>query len=523
MTHSKSREGQTRPIGDLYSPFFNVAFFNTTGDPMEILLLSQNDQLITNLTREELPTISKLGELHSKDGFRFSAALAVLARGNSNRELSDIEDLTLKINASFKADVKVGAPFRFTLTLTPEYEDGLILLESHLLGYATIGQVKWGYITSDGTTIETRKHIFSVIQPKATFGENLTIELTGLDLISDQGKRVSSNKTWLKESNISIFDIVKELIEDHLPYKMDKADALKDVPKEHPVFSLIKNDITQNHTDWEFIAKMLRRVGLTFVIRADHVLLLDLVHPARGQDVPYTFQFRRPLIYDRDIPAYNVVGNYLPNYFQPPSARGLLSVIYDPATGKTGAKKIASKDVGASAPTTSKGKKEAKTNSMVVAAGKDHAVRQRDGTWIRVADSKPTSDKSESVGSKKSTPPTGDSLVDAARAITVETMTMSHPRVKVKAPGVVDMFPGILVDLEGASIFDKTYFVISTTHSISSGGYDMDVELMMWTMDRGDAPNAPTQAANRGGKNTTTSTKVERLDESFHVKPSKDA
>jgi len=58
--------------------------------------------------------------------------------------------------------------------------------------------------------------------------------------------------------------------------------------------------------------------------------------------------------------------------------------------------------------------------------------------------------------------------------------------VGVAAPGVVDLWPGITVMLEGTSdLFDGPYFVRDATHTISSSGYDMDLTLLRHTIKGG--------------------------------------
>jgi hypothetical protein len=68
----------------------------------------------------------------------------------------------------------------------------------------------------------------------------------------------------------------------------------------------------------------------------------------------------------------------------------------------------------------------------------------------------------------------------------------SAPRIKLKTPGVPDMFPNKIVTLSGfTDIFDGDYMVLNVKHMISGSGYDMDVEVIRYSAiaaTRSDAP-----------------------------------
>lgn len=469
-----------RPVGDLFAPFFRIGFLvGALDSPEEI------DAFATDNRASEFKII-KFG---TKDGATRDALIG---------------DIALKVNASFEATTKAGSPYRFVINMTPEYNDALQLLNSGFIGYATIAKVEWGYLTSDGRNeTKTLPHLFRIISPKATFGENIQIRLEGFDIISDVAMRRTKNDPIEPGAGVTPLSIIEGLAQGDpgLGRNVRIGIDREAIPSDHPIFQPIEESITQTRTNWGFIMQLVRSQGLTFVIRAvedskTEFYIYNPVKPPRSATTSYTFRWRSELKSHYDIPVYNIDANYLPSMYQPPSARGLLSIVIDDTTGATTVKELDAADTDTSQPTADKSANDdLKSNaSGFNLLGPLVFNDELTGTFTSVpaAGSQETGTKvSEPPASEKATTPS--QLVDA---LIKEGMCRSHPIVKVKCPGVVDMYPGLICSLRGASnVFDGEYTVLEVKHAISNSGYDMDVTLIRFVQRGGASGDQPKQDA----------------------------
>jgi len=489
-----------RAVGDLYGPFFRVALLNTTGDATEIEGFAAG-RIGTDLVRNDARAAASANAVSAifslGFGFQFSASDFGSPR-KAGEPLTPIEDLTLKINASLTCTSKAGSPFRFVLTMTPEYDDALKLLNSNLLGYATIARVQWGYVTEDGEIL-TENHLFRNILPKAKFGEHIQIIVEGVDMISDVAMRRSSRTAYGPPK--SKYDVIADVVNRITGFTIaDKATTQNEIGAKHELFDPIKKEIIQTTTDWAFVITTLRGVGLTFSIANNEFKIYDPVRPPASQQQSYFFKWRLQLTGPFDIPVYSIDANYLPNMFQPPAARGLVAMKYNAESGDTGAVKLDAEDVDSEAPAgaTTPAGETGVINTFAPPPGPPENTYDALGNPITVE----AAVTETTVGTRQSIPPEDSKSGDPSSfslAVVKEAMFRSHPMVKLKCPGVPDMFPGLIVDLAGASVvFDGKYTVLEVKHSVTSSGYDMDVTLIRWVQKQKkspkDAPKANTAA-----------------------------
>jgi hypothetical protein len=190
------------------------------------------------------------------------------------------------------------------------------------------------------------------------------------------------------------------------------------------------------------------------------------------------------------------------------------------------AAKLDSSDKDSSTPVVGKSKSDevlSNTYKLIDAASVGRAVGAIIGAGVAIpaqgSPPKTPSGESEETGDSHSSPSTGDSVKDSDKSIVKETMIMAEPQIKIRAPGVVDMLPGILVKLEGASVFDKSYVVLGVKHSLSSGGYDMEVDLITWTGINGSVAPKHTEVADKS-TNTDTAAPVSEVGKAYQEKNS---
>jgi len=473
-----------RPVGDFFGPIFEIR--------------------LTSLQGTDISTVNFDQGLTSGRTIAPDTTGGVLARIDPSvkdvAKSEDINDLVLKINSSLTAESKAGSPFHFVLTMTPEYQDGLALLNLRAFGYTTVAQVRWGYSSDNGSTL-TRWHTFRNIQPKAKFAENIEIILDGWDMFSD----TSSRRTLNLNRGESALSFIERLAK-RVKYSVDVAVDLRFNPN-HALFEPPKFKCQQTLTDLQLVNSLLRELSLTFAIRGapsdTEFGVIDIYDPKtsklQSQTVPdYTFKWRQELTSDRDIPVTSMDANFLQYFFQPPAGRGLNSISTNAETGEINFFSTATKKTP---DTSAAGSSPMLNGTLPHINPTDVTVSNQDGSQLPSTPA--ASSDSEETGTTITFPPNDDveNIAGIGVSVAKETEVLSSPILKIKAPGVPDMFPGLLVRVSGmADAFDGIYNVLTTKHSISNGGYDMDVELIRWTTRSSDVgkPSA--------GDNTTPKT-----------------
>ncbi|MGD9726848.1 MAG: hypothetical protein AB7L09_00315 [Nitrospira sp.] len=505
-------ERQTRPVGDFFGPYFTVRLFNLTVEPTqgglteEALLANANGGLTQAGQREA----RFMGLVRGPGGVITSSTGVTL--GETLQDLANVGRDTLidrhlpQVAASLTAESKSGSPFRIQITLTPEYEDALIIMNSRLITYSTIAEVEWGYTTPgpNGERIGTKKYYVRNIYPKMTFGENITITIEGHDLGYEFAIRNSSRKCWTIADATNYFDIIKQLIERNRPYVLSPSsylDALTVAPAvaETGLFDLLdEGAVVQVGTDWQFITQLLRRFNLSFYVEGNSFVIYSLINPSPDeQNVAYTFRWRQALTGPRDIPVYNATCNILNSFFAPPTSRGVVNVSQNLETGEFTSAFATPRDAPhaqpAEKPTGASPSSDA-LGSML--SGKSPVTYNIDanGGSITITPEPPTS--SEEAGDIVSTPPrrSGDQspIEERVLALVKEGGIFSAPRIQLKTPGVPDMFPNRIVRLSGfTDIFDGLYLVLNVKHMVSSEGYDMDVEVVRYSAVAATRPDSP--------------------------------
>jgi hypothetical protein len=460
------------PVGDQFGPFFSVELISVAEEQMHAAAAQEVGAAVAGAAAAATGGVA-FGT--TTGGLSSDGAVNNIETTN----LSEMKELAKRIPASLTAESRAGHPYKITLTLTPEYEDGRELLDSRFITYAMLGKAKGGYITSDGRQNITGPHSFRVLETVAKFEQDISITLMGYDVVYDVGLRNTTGEVWKRSiaTYKTDFGIIKELVERNQDYTMDPT-AEADLGKINTtILDDQDEDLEQHITDWALISQLLRKHGLTFVIKDDVVRIYDPSNPPEALVSPYVFKWRTPPTGEMDILVNRFHGNYLPSMFLPPEGHGLLSLVYDPETGKVEGKKVDASDVDS---VQFKDKDVAITEKDRTNAARIHSGwKGLDEEGNPIVIQPPPKDKD--IGKKASVPPgpkSGD--VDGRiKNIIKEAEFFSHPIVKLNCQGVPDIFPGLIVKLVGATkAFDGRYSVLGVKHIVSDSGYDMDVELI---------------------------------------------
>lgn len=483
-----------RPVGDVFCPFFKLAFTNQLGATGTVSRQVNGDDVGTVRIQSQVP------------------------------DQQQLLDTVVKSAASLTIESKAGSPFKFTLDMTPDYEDGVRILESQIISYLTIVSVNWGYVTTNGGEVSAGEHHFRVLEPRATFGEDMRISVVGYDLASDTNMRTTTCRQWNRTTYPRDLDILATLC-NRTGYVL-KADLpllsstiAKPITPESDTGD--SNSPVQLCTDWQFFNSLCRKHGVSFVIlRGNEILLFDpFSPPPDAQQFVYTFKWRKAPAGGYDIPVYNIAGTILPSAFLPPAGAGVFAVQVDNTTGTATFVERSGQDL----PSTKEAVKRELTaeQQAIINAGMSATaqstpvpgnttlnpgpVQESDqtGTFIDLSDY-------DARGAQ-----VNSTVTSQADNLVREAAFFSNPKVKIRCPGVLDIYPGRLVKVEGTGkIYDYTYTVLSVKHILGNNGYDMEVELIRQGVRTAqNAVYAPPQTIEPISPSNDSSTTASAVDE----------
>ncbi len=479
----RAQHGQ-RDVGDLFSPFFRVSFKNISKAEADANTNETDgaDQLIAD-------------RFASSDEFRTDGT--ALLPPEENAETFNLDSRLLpKTAASLKIESKSSAALRFTLTLTPPYEDGIRILNSRLINFGTLVKVQWGYAGwGAGANILSDIFVFRNNFPQAEFGEDIKIVISGDDLTASVGTRNAATRKWLFSEYPNDCAIVRQIVA-RTKVKLDtsavpaESSFLTGANRPKPETGGATPDaaIEQTVNDWSFIRRLCHDHSLSFTSQGVDFKIFSLFDASTAQNYSYRLLYRRKPETKRDIPVSNIRANLMPWTFLPAEGRGLVQFTFNdnnPSASQIKKESPASGTKPGLAPGGATGDAAGKPNN-VVSLGGDGDGEQVNDEQVGSFTVRPRPNKFEDKPPLLSVPSGAHNAEEKLENEINKIRAFSHPMVGVAAPGVVDLWPGITVMLEGTSdLFDGPYFVRDATHTISSSGYDMDLTLLRHTIKGG--------------------------------------
>lgn len=451
-----------RDVGDFFSPFFRVAF--------------------RSLGKE----LGVIQEFANEETFK-TTSLAATATTEDTSNPSQLEFLSTQLPnyaASLSIEAMIGAALRFTLTLTPPYEDALKIIDNKLVGYATLVKVQWGYISnSSDNNILSDIFVFQNQHPAIEFGQDITITLSGYDLVSGAGMRNTSKVIYDRIAFPTDYSLLLALLS-KTKLRLD----ISKVPVTSTLFvpKLFPPTVDQHLTDWQFIRRLLsdnnlsgHAEGAVFKVYSPNAL--------SAEENAYRFLWRLQPEGKRDIPMMSFTGNPNGFLFMPPEAKGLRALASDPDSGIT-----VGEDVSAAGLADQQNVGETTGNS------EDDPTSSATSLASDDADDGETDDDEE-IGAPVTTRPSPRPDIDTgtvysrpgqmsngderAKGIVRGAAVFANVGASCTAPGMPDVMPPLLVRVDGVgSLFGGPYFIKSAKHEISTSGYEMKVELLRHTI-----------------------------------------
>lgn len=498
-----------RRVGDVFCPFYEITFTNNRGE--------------ISVRRDYVSVANPVATFSLVDFLSTPAAEpSTVSTPASAPDEQQIIETAIKSIASVTVESVAGSPFKITIDITPTYEDGVRLLESGVITFQTTVTARWGYVTSTGETTDSGYHHFTVNEPKASFGEDMRITIVAHDFASNNAQRRTTAKQWSRTLYPTDLRILSKICS-KAGYTLSASRLIFNTTinsrASAKTFTGDDGSTPQFSTDWQFFKSICRRHGVAFYVAGREVILFDPLNPPpSANDVVYTFKWRTKLVGTHDIPVYSVAGTILPSAFLPPGgASGVFACIVDNTTGRVTYQHKDAKNLPATreASATSQQNGSSAQQEKAINASRPYRnyVETLPGNHTIIVDPTRDADEFGSIINLAGRDLTG---VSGAVADTMvrEASFFSNPRVKIRCPGVVDLYPGMLVRLVGTGkIYDYTYTVHSVKHMLGTNGYDMEVDLMrQGTKMSQNVPNAedqklqvvPVPTDGAGGSPTTT-------------------
>jgi hypothetical protein len=462
---------RARPAGDFFGPYFKVKFF----DPNPQAQVDANGQVVKQ-----------------DDG-------SITLSPESQQKQETFDRLQ-----SFVSNITITCPpgtAMLSLTMTPPYQDALDLLETHAFTYGQYVGVRWGYASDD---LVSQEHIFLISQPKVTFGKDTIITISGVDSFSGSMRQRTTKSKWSRKVYNRDILLLTELAK-RCNYKIDAQSKTAVIinSTDHPL-NKIKTDesspIEDAESDSALFSIICRGNNVGYVIKGDTISLYDRKASVR-EATSYNFFWYGQSESPNDIPMISFTTNPTDIIFAPAKeAESKLITHVDPDTGEVTYEVYEpSKDANNAAEGDPK-----KDGSVVGTSDKQNQAIKTETAEIKKPSFKDNKGNIISFGAHASVPHNANNGVEKQKEESKDVAQMVNTTATLVAPGHPDVMPPMNVNVRGVGIFSGSYYLLEAKHTIGTGGYEMQLELIRTTTPGGKVNQTNTQETpGSGSKNNT--------------------
>lgn len=468
MVEQAPLTGQTfesKPIGDLFAPFFRVAFQAGTVTQANTDAFVNDDSFTTTL---DGPTLSS--STTDQD------TLVLTAQNLS------------KYAASLQIESKAQGLRLFTLVMTPPYEDAITLVDNRLIRQGSLVNCQWGYTSATGTGDRLSDiHTFINDQPKVSYGsQDVQITLTGYDLFSSFYDRRVSTKLWKITQYKTDADILIELLSSggfntgyitpaNVPRLFEPLFVGTTSPKTTTFMGRI-----QDVSDWQFVRRICSENMLWFEVIGKTIILHD-INVLGGQNSKYNFVFRIPPQTDFDMPIKSFTANANQRAFLPPGAFETILHTSDPDTKST--------IVEIKQPPTDEKRKAIGPTQGNLPAQSGGGLGPYIGTTIFDTNTNQPVNLAPSftpntTGAFYSGPINYPGLADAIESQRLEAQFYANDSATMTSAGIPDLMGQTIITVDPKGVgrsFGGPYLVTDVVHMLSTDGYEMRLNLKRTT------------------------------------------
>ena len=300
---------KSESVGNFFAPFFDVVFYSPG---------NAEGLKITNI--DDYGSISSIG------------AGAIARKSTSGQSTVFSPDKSAEGLRNFRSSLiiesRASTSVKATLTLQPPYDHAVGIIDSEVLTFGSLMEIEWGYMSSNGREAQiSNLGLFTITQPSVKFGQEISIELTGWDLIYMSSDSIDRRCLWPRETYATDVDIIKKLAS-HInkDYKVDtsqissESSILKDKEGQH---------IIQTCTDFSFLRQLITDNDCEYRIEGDKLSIFD-TNSLDTQSPSFRLLWYRQPTENTDIPMISFNTNSIPSLFAARGTRGVSHIVSDP-------------------------------------------------------------------------------------------------------------------------------------------------------------------------------------------------
>lgn len=465
-----SQEGdRTDVAGNFFAPFFDVAFYRPSkeggviqgDDPASV-----RAALAEETSPRPLAALAALLDFGSRgtidtSSIRVTSEAGQSRIGSANAKLAQIRNFrsNLTIDSLESSNVKA------TLRLQPPYADALQILDNTLIRLGSYMVIQWGYLNADGgEPVMSEKGVFTMVEPRVSFGDTVTIEISGYDILYMGTSSLDRRCTWPREQYPTDLSIVQKIIEKHIGKSLRfVADRVK--PKSPIRVAQTSDPWIQTTDDFAFFRKVLKFNDVGYRIVGGQFQLFDYSE-VDSRCPEYTLMMYRQPEKATDIPMISFDANSQLGLFSDrQGSRGVWVYSHDLDNNTPIRREIQPDDTGVAqvhAGTTSTGEdavpKESVSTSMGQVRAYDFPDTECTSGWIQV---------------QPYERPSQETFADSQG----RTIRRANTEATAVIPGHPGIKPLVIVDVFGDELagvgwkFGGNYRVMGVTHEIGGGGY----------------------------------------------------
>ena len=473
-------EADFSPPGDYYAPYFDVVFYRPSPLQGTIENLEEQSQALRAVNPGAAAALAA-----QVSALRGSSPLDIAGKqeiGASNLSLRSIggglqtfnpsgPDSELGQLVNYRANLQVtmlsAAALQATLTLTPPYEDAVRIIDSQAIKFGSLMEIQWGYLSTDGggQPAISDKGLFRITQPSIKFGREVTITISGFDILSSSLSTLDTRCQWLRETYPCDLSILKQIIKKRAPgYVLN--DSF--VGTESPLRRNKSGDsVIQADSDWVFFRRLCRQNDVSFMQIYTTIFLYDEHRIDMAQPKYRLTWFMQPTG-ALDIPMISFETNPIMGYFAMEGSRGQRTFCRDSETNELLVSEQTPSNTGV---------------GQVGASGSDATPAGHSTTRVRVATGAEIAafaaqEEECSSGRIFTQPCRRSNRTEETVRENREVRRFHNTRATAVVPGVPGLIPQQIAEVVNVGdIFSGCYRIMKTIHTIGAG-YTVKVDLL---------------------------------------------
>jgi len=317
--------------GNFFAPFFDVTFYRASDEAGK-----QQKQPVR-------PSFQEQAEKRIPPSkFTISSANGQTTTFLKDSKLANIRNFRSSLVIESQASTAVKA----TLTLEPPYFDALDILDERAIQFGSLMLLQWGYTNKEGDEpLLSNQGVFNITEPSVRFGKQITIQITGWDIVYSALSTLDRRCAWPREIYETDFEIVEKLIERHHGKTTDLVLVGIDAGTSPLFKKKTGQPVVQSTNDWLFLKRLLYSNDVEFGTRGKSLILKQRTSLLAVAPSYRLLLYGQPES-DKDIPTISFDANSIKSLFGAAGQRGFTTLTHDLDKNKTKTQKTKPEDSG---------------------------------------------------------------------------------------------------------------------------------------------------------------------------------